>query len=259
MSFYKVLFMGTFTLVNYYFIHPKTINMKKILLVIQLSFFLFSNSFSQNYQSETTSISSKGFAVVSGGAAFPVGVFGKRNVQLTPESGLAKTGYNVNINGGYQIHKNYGITGTVFYSRFKLDQTSVNNFLNKTTSTSLNNGTVDHWQYLGIVVGPMGTLPIGDNLFLDVKAMAGVAHANMPVVKIDLAGFPEPVNLTKEHWSDVFTWQVGTNLRYNFAKNLCFFTNVDYNFMKPSWTTDTEDVIQKMGVIDLNVGLGVTF
>ena len=77
MSFYKVLFMGTFTLVNYYFIHPKTINMKKILLVIQLSFFLFSNSFSQNYQSETTSISSKGFAVVSGGAAFPVGVFGK--------------------------------------------------------------------------------------------------------------------------------------------------------------------------------------
>ena len=48
-------------------------------------------------------------------------------------------------------------------------------------------------------------------------------------------------------------------LYFSVSKNLCFFTNVDYNFMKPSWTTDTEDVIQKMGVIDLNVGLGVTF
>ncbi len=223
-------------------------------------FLIVFSSFSQVSGNKTSLVDdTKFFAALSGGPSIPVGVFQKKNFAVTSEAGLAKTGYVLNANLGYKFHKNFGVASTVFYSMYKLDQKAINDFIGK-SATTIVGASADHWQYVGVVVGPMATVPLVENVFIDFKAMAGYAHANMPVIKVQLEGLPAPIDATQEKWADAFAWQLGTNLRYNFTSKFCFFANADYNYMKPKWKTDVSgDVIQKMGVVDVNVGLGANF
>lgn len=201
----------------------------------------------------------KFFVGLSGGPSVPVGVFQKKDFSVTSEAGLAKVGYVLNANLGYKFHKNFGIASTVFYSMYKLDQKAINDFIGK-TNTTIVGATADHWQYIGAVAGPMATVPLVEKLFIDFKAMAGYAHANMPVIKVQLEGLPAPIDASEEKWADAFAWQLGTNLRYNLTQKFCLFANADYNYMKPTWKmNDGSEVVQKMGVVDINVGIGANF
>ena len=233
--------------------------MKKIFLSVLMLSFTFYQSFSQSTNKQSSeNTSPKFFAAFSAGAAVPVGVFGKKNVDVTSEAGLARLGYNLNVNAGYQFSDNFGMASSLYFSRFKLDQKAINDYLSKTSSGLTS--SADHWQYFGLVVGPMTTFSITKDVFLDFKALGGVAHANMPVFKFEVEGLPVASAVTKEHWAYSFAWQLGSDLRYNFAPGVCFYTNIDYNFMKPTWSLENVgDFKQKMGALDFNVGIGATF
>ncbi len=233
--------------------------MKKTIILIQLMILISFTSFSQGSGNKSSLVDdTKFFAALSGGPSIPVGVFQKKDFAVTSEAGLAKVGYVLNANLGYKFHNNFGIASTVFYSMYKLDQKAISDFIGKSTTTVVG-ATADHWQYVGVVAGPMATVPLMEKLFIDFKAMAGYAHANMPVIKVQLEGLPAPVNASQEKWADAFAWQLGTNLRYNLSSKFCLFGNADYNYMKPTWKTDVGDVVQKLGVVDINVGVGANF
>lgn len=230
--------------------------MKKQLFIISslIIFSLFSYG-----QDLKKSKSSNFFTALSFGPAFPVGVFGSKDATLYSDAGLAKVGYNLNLNSGYHFNETFGLASTIFYSRFTLDETAVNKFFNGSSPSTI--ATADHWQYWGINIGPMATIPVNDKLFVDFKLLGGYGRANAPVVKFQLEGHPDIV--TSQAWSDAFTWQIGSNLRYNFAPNVCFYTNFDYNYMKPNFkinvASTTESVNQRMMVVDLNFGVGYNF
>lgn len=237
--------------------------MKKLLFITILSFVLQGKAFSQETvaESKTGKENPKFFLAFTAGPAIPVGAFASKNISSASDAGLANLGYNLNLHAGYQISKNFGVAGGVYYSRFQLDQDAISRYLNSSGSGGIN-ATADHWQYWGVIAGPMATLPVGNDVFFDFRAMGGYARANMPVIGFQLAGYPTSSTQTPEKWSDVFAWQFGTNMRYNFTKNACVFANFDYNHMEPVWKfnfngEDTK-VEQKMGAIDLTVGIGLT-
>jgi predicted porin len=231
--------------------------MKKIFLPI--FFCLLASQFIVAQTKEKSSNESpKFFAVFSVGAAAPVGTFAKKNPEVTTEAGLAKLGYNLAVNAGYQFTDRIGLASSLYHSRFKLDQKAIDDYL-KNIGSGITTKP-DHWQYFGLVVGPMVSFSLSKDVYLDFKAMGGVANANMPVFKFEVDGLPIPNATTKEHWAYSFAWQLGSNIRYNFAPGVCFYANYDYNFMKPTWSVENSgDFKQKMGVMDFNLGIGATF
>ena len=195
----------------------------------------------------------KFFVSVAGGPSFPVGTFESKNANVTNNStsGFAKTGFNINLHVGYQLHENFGIVSHLLFSQYKLD---VSKFTDVKVST-------DHWKYYGIVAGPMVTLPTGQNARFDFKALAGVANVNSPGVTVDGS------NYFKEQWSAAFAMQFGTDFRYNLTESLYLIANVDYTYMKPKFNvpapgegvTFTHNPRQEMEHINVTGGIGINF
>ena len=233
--------------------------MKKLLFITPLLLLTVLFSFGQEVTKKTNP---KFFIAFSGGTAVPVGAFASFKTDSASDAGLAKVGYNFNLHAGYNVSETFGIASTIFYSKFQLNQDAVKKILSS-GSSSISNAAANHWQYWGIVAGPMGTVKLSDDIFMDFKLMGGYGRANMPVLRFEVDGLPKTNVVTPERWSDAFAWQLGTDLRYNFSPNACFFTNLDYNYMRPKWSfnlnSETINLEQKMGVLDINLGLGLTF
>lgn len=211
------------------------------------------------YAQDKKTTDKKFFVALTAGPSFPVGVFGSTESSLYSDAGLAKVGYNVNLHAGYSIVKNFGLAGTIMYSRYTLDEKAVNNILNG--SGLGGTVTADHWQYWAFNFGPMATVDVSDKVFLDVKLLGGYARANAPVVKYTLEGIGSVA--TPDKWADAFTWQLGTDLRYKVAENVSVFGNLAYNYLKPTWKinlgSEQLSLYQRMGNINLSVGAGFQF
>ncbi len=230
--------------------------MKKIVLFVLTGLCIISIQ-AQDVESKSADYKSAGLFYIglAGGAAMPVGNFGKKNVELSTESGFARFGYNLNLFSGYQINKTWGVAGSAFYSKFRVDEGAINDYL---TGTGLS-VSADHWQYYGVHFGPTATVSLSKNTVVDFRALGGIAHVNMPIVEIKGTDGNGVLGTSSEKWTDAFSWQLGTNLRYNFDPKFFLYTNLDYSYMKPTWSINNEDVNQKMGVIDLSFGLGANF
>ena len=92
--------------------------------------------------------------------------------------------------------------------------------------------------------------------------LGGITNVNSPLVK-----FADGSNLMNEKWSTSFAMQLGADLRYNFFNGFYVLTNIDYNFMKPTFEADisfgdgapNSPFEQKISTIDLSIGIGVKF
>ena len=227
--------------------------MKKQLFIITL--LMLTSIFSFAQLTSTTKTNKKFVIALTGGPSVPVGKFGKKDIN-SEKAGFARFGYNLNLNFNYQADKNFGITSTILYSRHKLNIDEIKKVYTEP------NLSVDHYQYYGILAGPMATVNLSDKVMLDFKLMAGLAEANAPVFTLSSS------QQTSDKWNEAFTWQYGTALRYNINENTCLFTNIYYNHMKPSWnfgpftnggSEEFVKVEQNMSVLDLNLGLGINF
>ncbi|MGZ3901838.1 MAG: hypothetical protein ACXVDC_16040 [Bacteroidia bacterium] len=223
--------------------------MKKLMLVIASITLVI---ISANAQEKAVQPTKKFFVSLAAGPSFPLGTFESKNTNITTNStsGFAKTGYNLNLHFGYQLHENFGIVSHILFSEYKLD---VSKFADANVSA-------DHWQYYGILAGPMLTLPAGEKARFDFKALGGVTNVNSPGVKVDGEDY------FKEQWSAAFALQFGADFRYNLTENLYVIVNADYNHMKPSFTitnvegaTFTHSPKQEMEHINLTGGIGFNF
>lgn len=226
--------------------------MKKQLFIFQL---LIMTAFGSYAQSDAKAVESKKFFLaLTAGPSIPVGKFGLKDVN-DEQAGYARFGYNLNLNFGYKAGKNLGIASSVIFGRHKLNIDEIKKALSEP------NLSVDHYQYYGILAGPMASVNISDKVLMDFKIMAGVAEANSPVFRLGS-------NVSQEKWNEAFTWQYGTDLRYNINSKTCLFTNVYYNHMKPSWNFGpfsnggTEEMVrveQNISVLDFSFGVGMNF
>ncbi len=185
------------------------------------------------------------------GVGFPVGDFGSNTIS-NEEAGFAKTGVNVGLQYVYKLGKNLGVGASGFY-----------NFFNASKSINVpgNGGStvvgLDHWQYYGLAIGPTVTIDLDEQVCLDLRALAGVAAANAPRVKL------QNTALIKEDWSSTSVLQGGANLRVKMNNSrLYIFANMDFTYLYPDFTVTsydnafTEKIKQRMSVLNLTGGVG---
>lgn len=186
------------------------------------------------------------FLIVQGGLAIPLADFASND--LTNENaGMAKTGFSTSIQYNYCIQKNFGILLQGHYANLGM---------NDAFSKNLPGATVDHWQYTGLVVGPMLLLPVNDHMLFDVHVASGVMWVNSPRVKY------QGQIIVDEDWGTGVPVQTGLQFRYITNNNLVLFAGGNYLYMKPEFriaTTDPPEVMQKINTLHFQLGIGYHF
>ncbi len=102
--------------------------------------------------------SNKIFSCFPCGPSFPVGDFGitklsaSNDVVADRDAGFAKTGFTLNLNYGYNVNGNFGLTGAAFFNNNKLNNGAIQREIEKeldVASGELNGLILDHWNWYG--------------------------------------------------------------------------------------------------------------
>lgn len=203
-------------------------------------------------QKEKLTSTSKGFLYVAAGPAIPVGDFTDDDWESNDDAGFAKTGFTVNLHGGYHATPNLGIKATAFYSRHGVE--NIGGIA----------GNVDpgHWQYYGLTAGPMYHAPLTAIMDLSLAAQFGIAYAGSPQVKF------QGQELMKDDWAAAVPLRGEAALHILVGERTRIVIGSDYQYMRPEFSISTrnqngvwssETVKQKMGVVNVFAGIGIGF
>jgi hypothetical protein len=217
--------------------------MKKLMVLLSL---LILVALSVNAQDQVKAKQQQSFLAISGGPSMPVGVFGETS---SDEAGMAKTGYNFNLHFNHLFNNFFGIATTGFYSQYAMDVSSLQNEQFPVSA--------DHWQYYGLMAGPMFTFNDKGKMNFDFRLGLGAANVNFPVLKV--------ANLvSNEKWATAFAAQFATDFRYNFSNKAFFIANLDLTAMRPETTITIHEggsfeIHQDIDVINFGIGIGFNF
>lgn len=202
----------------------------------------------------------KSILAFHGGPSFPMGDFKDNNID-NEEAGFAKTGFTIDLNYGYQFHKNAGIAAGVFFNKYKASNVTIE-IIDGSEVPELVDLKLDNWQFYGITAGPMLTFDLAKSIAADLRVMGGIANAKTPTIV-----YEHTVAADKD-WSVAPVIQGGLNLRIGTSNSLFVFAGVDYMYMKPKfdinflegYEEDAPDrVHQKISVLNLTGGIGIKF
>jgi hypothetical protein len=188
----------------------------------------------------------KNFLIVHGGAAIPTGNFASTSFD-NEDAGMAKTGYTLNLLYGYQFSDYFGAMAQLHYANLPLASKFTEPFPG---------ATADHWQYIGVLIGPMLYVPLTENTMLDFQVATGVMTVNSPKVK--LSG----TTIVDEDWGPALPLQAGVHFRFNTGNSMVIFGGGDYMYMVPKFSipeADPPEVKQKISTISLQAGIGFRF
>lgn len=211
--------------------------MKKIMLLGCLTVL---TTISINAQDSNVVKKKNSYLAFSGGPSFPIGDFADKSIS-NDQAGLAKTGFNLNLQYAYIPKSRLGIAANLIYSKYSIDASELGS-----------EAKADHWQYWGILAGPIFDLANNPKLRFDLRATFGYANVNFPV-------FSAGTISTNEVSGGAFASLFGGNLRYNLKGNAFLFTNIDYTYMKPKVKYEGMDISNKVEVINLIFGMGFRF
>ncbi len=224
--------------------------MKKILLVTAA---VFAFSLTASAQDASKPVAKKFYAAVMAGPAIPMGAFAAKDLNENENAGLANTGYQLNLQVGYQANNNFSVILQTFFGRHSVDNTMFHDV----------GATLDHWQYYGVMAGPAVTVKAGkqQKTAFDFKTMAGWAHVNSPLVSLNNA------TVVKEDWADAMILQAGMDIRYTVSGNMFILGSASYSYLRPTFRMETtvgeqtgvEDAEQPMGILQFGAGLGFRF
>lgn len=182
----------------------------------------------------------KGYLGLTAGVGVPVGAFASTN---TTDGGMANTGFQATIHGGYSIAKRFGIGGNIFYASYGL-----NNDLFGGTGVKL-----DHWQYYGLTAGPYVSIVKTPKADLNIKLFMGMTTANSPVISFENQS-------SNDVWSTAFVLQPGADFKYQFSPATFLFLNVDYTGMRPTFKdVDLGEYRQDIYALHFGAGIGFRF
>jgi hypothetical protein len=217
--------------------------MLKITLLCLAVLLFGTGAFAQNAENGNQK---KSFLFLQGGAAIPLADFASSD--LTNENaGMAKTGFSAGLLYNYRISKFAGIMLQGHYADFALSDELTKNFPG---------ATVDHWQYAGLVVGPMLMLPVSDQVLADVHVASGVMWVNSPKVKF------QGLTIIDEDWGAALPLQAGLHMRFLTNSKFVLFAGADYLYMKPEFrieASDPPEVKQNISTVHLQLGFGFRF
>jgi hypothetical protein len=219
--------------------------MKKIYIIICLV------SFGWSLQAqESKTAEKKSFLSLQPGIGFPLGNFTSRDLS-NEDAGFAVAGFTIDLAYQYAFSENIGLAVQGFYNRNDVAIRKLRDL------TGLPELRLDHWQFLGLVAGPVFCFPISDQVKTDFKVMGGFASANSPDITTN------GTLLVPEDWSGAGVFQTGLALRVDLGNQAFFTGGLDYRYLSPTFKVDSgilsEETTQKMSILKLGVGIGINF
>jgi hypothetical protein len=223
--------------------------MKKIVLAV-LPFFALMQIQAQDLQEKTPAVTNH-YLSLQLGPSLPTGDFTRKNIE-NEEAGFAKTGLAVDLNYIYHFSENIGLAASAF---FNINSLAIKKIRELTGVSTLK---TDHWQSIGLVVGPAFSYPLSNRVKADLKIMGGITSANSPDVRTN--GFL----LADEDWVTAALLQTGLGLRVNLGQHAFFASNIDLRYINPRFeitVTGGEQEIrrQQLSTLNLTCGVGVRF
>lgn len=192
----------------------------------------------------------KSFVMIHAGGAFPASDFNSKDFN-NPEAGLANIGFALKGQFSYLFVKNFGITTGLFFNINDLNHTAVEKIGSDVHA--------DHWQSLGIEIGPLFSYAFTPKIAGDMQFTIGAARCNSP--SITEAG----VQIFLEDWSWTEIYKGGGALRFDIGKNVFAVLNADYSWMRPRFTLKAPDgeysekIHQHIDIFGLTGGVGFKF
>jgi hypothetical protein len=210
-------------------------------------------------QEQTVGHQKTAFLTLTGGPSFPLGDFSSMDL-YNENAGFAKIGCNVDLQGGYYFTKNMALTGAAFFSQYSLDEQRLRDQFAQEFPGNQFTLSTDHWQYYGVVVGPMITLDLSPRVLFDFDFMTGVVNANCPKMEVSLEG----TQVTQpEDWAIAVPIRIGTTARFQIGKKAYLAARANYIYMRPEFETtvagETSKFEQQITAVNLTFGVGVRF
>lgn len=198
------------------------------------------------------------------GPSLPMGDFGSKDIS-NDDAGAAKTGIALNLNYTYQLSKQFGLTGSLFYNTSPVDNGIIEDVIDPDDlpiGIDLSDFKIHNWKWYGLIAGPQFSPRLSDNVGLNLRLMGGIANAASTSISY------QGQTVVDEDMAATFIWQAGAGLHFGLGKNMFLFTNIDYQNLKPEFTVTTDDGTgqevsqtgkQKMCVLNLTAGFGIRF
>jgi hypothetical protein len=192
------------------------------------------------------------------GPSIPIADFASNNAS-NENAGYAKTGINLNLNYDHMFEKYVGISFDALYGSHKMDHKIIKDW---NDGIDLPAANVTHYQYAGLLAGPVFTGMLSPEATINFKLLGGVGRARSPQATYQGEIF------AKQDWASSFAWRVNTDLRFNLSQNTFFLIDLSYTQMRPDFNivigpheTNPETLQMEMHVstINLNAGVGIKF
>lgn len=206
----------------------------------------------------------KGYVGFAIGPSVPVADFGS-DATTNQDAGLAKTGFLIEAGAGIKLAGPVGLAMMVRSAANPVDAQVIADAFAAALGSNVR-VEAKPWTALSFVAGPYASLPLSDNIDLDLRFLAGYGSANSPELKVEVGG----ATVTETSASGgAFTYLFGTGLRFALSEKLCLLTGFDYQAMEPKFTgaevtggsgpSRVSDFEQPMNWISISFGLGIRF
>jgi hypothetical protein len=179
----------------------------------------------RNSRAKSTTQGGGGFIGLSLCASLPVGDF----------ADVAETGVQLNlVNFGYLFSDNIGVSATWFGA-----------------ANSLSDKRIDPWSYGGLMVGPMLSFPISQEVDWVLRPMIGLSVATLPNVLI----WDETGSAIGSGPDNAFSFAfiVGTVFKVNVSRNVSILLSADYFSVNPEFME--ANIERQISTVSLGCGI----
>jgi opacity protein-like surface antigen len=218
------------------------------------------------------------FASISFGATLPQGDYASTG-DLSG-NGYASNGGAIKFDAGYFPVSYFGIGGSFsFGSNYARRDSLAKDIIAYIEDNA--SGPIDipedaeilygsgFWNYINLHIGPHFSIRASQNLYFDVRALAGFSVIRAPHQELTISYGGDFVYTTSSYNNLAFGWTAGGGIRYKFNPNLALKLGVDYVQTKAN-NTYTFDLVQDLDVppldaefriqaLELTVGLAYSF
>jgi len=181
--------------------------------------------------------SNKSFIGISGGISTPIGNYSKTDLggygHWNNNTGFAKTGFNLGVEGAYYVLPKIGIGGVFNFSDHgKLNRSDARQLGDSYTDAfAVDYTTVTtskRYQTLNVLVGPYFSFPCHKFSF-DVRLLGGWTKSiSTPEISVQLEDDESNVFTQKSSTASAFGWQAGIGLRYALTEKISLSIRGDY-------------------------------
>ncbi len=234
-------------------------------LCLSLGFlFLFSCTIT-NLQAQDSEI----FVGLGGGMSIPLSDYAATDFG-EETSGFARIGGNFNIYFGYRFNEFFSLAGYLNGCMNRYDYIKVQEWFTEEYPDSRWVVESKNWGLGGLLVGPVGSVPIVTNkFFLDVRLLGGFLYAYSPAIYITGTEDGEEDKILNIEQGSAASWALdaGAGFRYNRTRNQYFILFADYLYSKAKFSNvgvNTEEFgferadtfTQEISTINISIGIG---